>query len=405
MEDTMRHWALRGLLLLILTPTIWAQNPCSKTIVDNATKAKAIRKKLLAIEVKELDMDIPAAAGAMILRLKDALAETIDAVMKCQAANADPKAIERQFAEALDVNQPEKPFHPAAGPISSEVYGADWTISVRRPTNKPELIQAEAHFGIECGYDSILMIYEHQHGSWQRLLRWQSKEYKHIGGAFGDFFDSVILPQSGLGASMLVAVAHGTPWCTSRFSRFAIDVLQPGKDLPQVLFKMEESFSRGDIGHSLKATRDGFELRIERSSLDLEGVFTRTGIFRYKVSEGKVERIQPIARNGRDFVDEWLQTDWKDASQWCAPDALQELKRVQSSMKKEGWLDFHYGAVRACSNDSKHFQVELENQAGKARYFQIRSGDNSFTMLSVTERADRHCKGQDIMKVAGGATN
>ena len=50
---------------------------------------------------------------------------------------------------------------------------------------------------------------------------------------FGDFFLSAIVsePCTPIGTpkfKMVLVVAHGTPWCTSRFSGFHIDLLSPG---------------------------------------------------------------------------------------------------------------------------------------------------------------------------------
>jgi hypothetical protein len=160
----------------------------------------------------------------------------------------------------------------------------------------------------------------------------------------------------------------------------------------------------------MKQTTDGFELRMEVYTPDTT-LITRPGIYRYRVTATEFERVQPIALNGRDFVDEWLQSPWSDSKNWSATTGLPQLEAVHPKFefledpKTKDWPSFTYGPVRTCSDSKAHFQVELdeewfENQKtrpDKPTYFQIQTGINSFTMLSASAQPDPHCTGPDIM--------
>lgn len=106
-------------------------------------------------------------------------------------------------------------------------------VAVKRPANKPELMTVEWSFGIDCGNDSVLLVYEFDHG-WKRIVRWQSGDYSEISGAFGDFFQYAVVPLGAAG-DWAVAVAHGHPWCTSRWSGFDLDVISPAHNRSQQL--------------------------------------------------------------------------------------------------------------------------------------------------------------------------
>lgn len=46
------------------------------------------------------------------------------------------------------------------------------------------------------------------------------------------------------------------------------------------------------------------------------GVHSRQAIRHYSIDQDQVQRIDPLALNPRDFVDEWLTHDWRAAAFW-----------------------------------------------------------------------------------------
>jgi hypothetical protein len=170
------------------------------------------------------------------------------------------------------VNEPKEDTQtPAANENIGGFYGRGLQITVTRPETERQVITVTASFGIDCGTDSMLLMYERRAGIWRQSLRWQSADYNEISGAFGDFFQVAVLPQGQQG-QWLAAVAHGTPWstwrarpggsspgCTSRWSGFALDLIQPARDgAPQrVLQNMKHGYVR-ENEPVIKYRADGF---------------------------------------------------------------------------------------------------------------------------------------------------
>ncbi len=203
-------------------------------------------------------------------------------------------------------------------------------------------------------------------------MRWQSGDYEAIKEAFGDFFEYFVLPQPS--GKWLVAAAHGTPWCSSRFSAFAVDLIQPVRDKApqQTLQHLDYGYSR-DEGVVPKIRPDGFELRMQVNSLDLD-LLTRRGIYRFQLIDNRLERIQPIAINGRDFVDEWLQVPWANAKRWSDPANLDNLAKESDFFnykKNPSRPMVSYGLVRGCSDNLKHFQVKLDLDQAQLTIFKF----------------------------------
>ncbi|MGO8756895.1 MAG: hypothetical protein ACLQG3_02110 [Terracidiphilus sp.] len=403
------------LLLLLAFPAALAAQPCAQPDLKAAVQqVKAVQSRLLAFKLEdEMDEDVPAPLQNQIGDFKDALAALADAAVACAPANADPKSLETTLAKLLDANQPEveEVYDPNKPPRLDQVYGSGLKVKVSRPANQPQILLVELNFGIGCGFDSILLAYEQSGGAWKQVLRWESPAYDSVDAAFGDFFDYQVLPRAGA-KDGLIAVAHGHPWCTSNLSAFDIDLLEPSADATpqQALFHKDLDYRR-DTDSVMKPEPGGFELRMTGSSID-PNIVMRPVIYRFQLEGSQLVRVQPIADNGRDFVDEWLESQWDDASRWSAASGLQQLEQVhgkimalQDPNAKESPL-LAFGPVRGCTDAKAHYQVELDEEwvddKGNSRpdsptYFQIEEGNNSFTMLSATASADPRCTGPDIM--------
>jgi len=406
----MRPLVICGCLFLLIATQVRAQEACSHESLQNATaRFKSTQQKLLAVKVgyEGMDTDVQPSTRKLIHEFKDALAATVAEYMSCTPKDvSDVKQIEVALTGLLGGNWPGSPTSSTpgtAGEFVDQIYGSHLSLSVARPSSHSELVIVKFIFGINCGDDNMLLVYERRSGRWSRVLFWQSGDYTTIGGAFGDFFSYLIVPRGGPD-DWVLAVAHGMPWCTSRWSGFDVDVIQPAHgDAPQrLLFHREAGYVR-DEDVEMKLRPGGFEIRAKTGSIDME-IMTRKVIYSYRLVDGTVQRVQPVALNGRDFVDEWLKTDWKEAEQWSAQQNAQSLREMHAQINElrspgtKNWTSFTYRAVRACSVDPGHFQVELDQDPGVPTYFQIRQGNNYFEMLSDAREPDPKCNGPDLMR-------
>ncbi|MBR8397733.1 hypothetical protein KDW65_14065 [Burkholderia cenocepacia] len=326
---------------------------------------------------------------------KQALVGAIDARLVCSDEHVEAVALKRTLAATLGV--PAQPAQPKTG---ESAFGRNPDVDVTRDGTSRPLLFVRAGFDIACGDDNLLTAYAWENGRWQRALRWQADEYKDIGGAYGGGFWFGALPGGQ------VAVVHGTPWCSSRWSRFGADVIAPanGSAAQRTLFHTAHGYVIDDDSIRFKVRADGFELRTTVGSLDGD-VMTRPGIFRYRVDGDTVQRVQPAAANGRDFVDEWLKVDDVLAREWSEPEAAGTALKARQTFNAESKapdIGFAYGPVRGCSDSKDRFQVELDltGKGGETvarRYALIRQERNGFTMLGLRNASEPACRGADLM--------
>ncbi|WP_158883953.1 hypothetical protein [Rhodanobacter sp. L36] len=393
----------RNLIAIVLAWLAWTPLHAATNCLLAAPLATVAQAQahLQAQPVEDMDTDVPPAVRTDIRMLKDALTAWIDARLACaDSAKPDVASMQTELTASLKNLQPK--------PDASAPYGSDIIVSVQQPENAPQWLLVQLGFSIECGDDNLLLVYASRDGAWRPAMRWRSGEYDKISGAFGAGFKTLVLS----GATPRLVVFHGTPWCTSRWSGFDLDVLASGAkvDSPHSLFHQQHGYVIGDAEPALKPKADGFELRAEVGMRDMD-VMTRTGIFRYRIDGNTVTRVQPVALNGRDFVDEWLQVEWHEAKEWSDPSALHELGRMHAELAadygaKNNSKSFTFGAVRSCTDDRNVYQVQLdlaplESQGdSESRYFRIRSDTNSFSMLSISPTPSPSCRGGDLMKKA-----
>jgi hypothetical protein len=396
-------------LLAALVPlSAISQQSCSKPVLQSAAQqVRAAQIQLLAYKIEDGDERVPADLQAEIRAMKDALAAGVDAVMQCAHLDATSTSLENSLTDFLiEAKPPRRTVPPGAKDF---VYGKELRLKVVMPEQAKNLTLVELHFDIVCGFDSMLLGYEKQDGAWKRTLRWESPAYDTVGKAFGDMFKYEVLPQVS-SHDWLIAVAHGSPWCTSNFAFFDVDLLEPvsGHSGLRVLDHKKLFYWR-DEDTAMKLTSGGFQLHATGLSIDTD-VVRRPVIYRFQVANEKLVRVQPVANNGRDFVDEWLQSPWNDAARWSTAQSLADLQQIHEKLSKlhsgEDSPLSNYGAVRSCADSKAHYQVELDenwidakgkSSPGPTTYFQIEVDKNSATMLSASATKDPRCTGADIM--------
>jgi hypothetical protein len=407
----MRWCVLAGFVFLAMGAGVRADEGCSQEHLKVvAEKVKAGQAELLGVSVGYggVDTGVPVATQNLIRGFKDGLAAAADAFMDCERGGAtDAKGLESRLADLLGANRADSVRNPAADTAAAdrtvdEIYGAELSLAVRREGHDPPLISLKIGFDIPCGVDEMLLIYESSGNGWRRMIRWQSDPYSQISGAFGDFFEYAVFGERR-GDDWRVAVAHGKPWCSSSYSGFDLDVLRPATGAiasQQTVFHQEAAYWR-DMDSTLHGEPDGFTLRLNVNSLSTD---RKVAIYHYRMHQGQVHRYQPVAENARDFLDEWIQTDWNEAADWTARPNLKSLAREHDILvdfidKFESKTpEFAFGPVQACSGKQKMVQVELGGApTGWFKYFQIEQGKDSFTLVSGSNAPDPKCTGPDLM--------
>jgi hypothetical protein len=426
----MKH--LSWILPLSFAVSCPAQNLCNPNALSQAAaRVLILQNELGQTKVDEMDVSVPPTVAVKITQLKDALSHASDAALACAEPSENPIELQKRLAQMLHANAPEPPANTAISKDDHRYdeilgsYGHNLRVQVSRPPAVAGVLLIQYFTNIECGADSMLLAYELRDGTWMQKLRWQSPPLKMISDAFGDFFVSAALPDSSAlentNSKWRLVVAHGTPWCTSRFSNFKIDLLSPGPDpaSPRVLWHTEREYSRDEFEPRIKSSANTFELRLNADcmSFDPANCFERRVIYRYSVDgNDHVHRVGPLANNARGFVAEWLIAPWIESQNLSAAESATTLQKVHDQFapsfkpNDDQYTSHGYGPVQACATP-RTFQVQIDSTLEKivpgkpdgeseplaTHYFHVREVKNGYVMLSAPTEPDPTCSGANLM--------
>jgi hypothetical protein len=371
-----------------------------------AEQVRSARKNLLALPVGDgLQTDVSPVAQEAIASMKNSVSEFVRSYMRCAPAQFDTAAAEKNLMTLVGGYQ-----MPSGEVISNDhlppdfgKYGFELYFGVRQ-SQSPRLVSITADFSIECGGDTVLLIFAPKDGSWSEALHWQTKPYNTVAGGTMAF-DYGISPVDESGG--WYAVIHTiAPWCSSTWSSIRYEVLRPTADAlkPRVLMSKSDFMWWGNDDYGkVTVGRNEFELRFHSSSID-GGVHNRVFIRHYSVMGNTVRRTQPVAVSPRDFVDEWIVSPWSEASTWSSEVFMPELWQAHDKWSRNEKADnrlLEFCSVRKCSGDS--YQVEVCEETGKnftvshSSYFEV-AGSGPFMMTHVSASPNPECKGRDLLE-------
>jgi hypothetical protein len=371
-----------------------------------AAQLDLIRKGLLQLPIGDgLQADVSPAAQQKIAAMKTAIGSFISAYVLCVPAQPDAGKINQDLSALGHAYEMPTGITPIEKiPPDFGKYGFELWFKTRVFENPP-LLGIVAGFSIECGGDTVLLLFAPNGGSWKEVLRWQKEPYATVAGGTMAF-DYGVSPPDDYGHWFLIT--HDiAPWCSSTWSEIRYSVLRSAANpiRPKTLFSADDPMWWGNEDYgSLTVEKEGFDLRFHSASID-GGVHDRVRIRHFSVVGDAVYRTQPVADSPRDFVDEWIVSPWQEAAEWSSHPALSELGKSHaewSKRKESKHKLLEYYSMRRCSNGPDHYQVEMGLETGpkfgasRSFYFQVQGGA-VYTMLRVSEKPDTTCSGPNLL--------
>ena len=257
--------------------------------------------------------------------------------------------------------------------------------------------------GIECGFDESAYAYRQSDGRWQRF--WQSEQ--------NDYRKDVYRPQT----LVAVLISRGRPdpvfrnehvdksehliltlgcesWCMSNWHDVYYRVWQTADRYsePKLLLTGSE-WAWVEDEPPIAGTVDPDGALVEYIvNNNLSPGWHRPETRCYKVRDGRMVRVDPIAMGPRSFVAEWLNRPWKEAVAWTEPGH----RAVLEQHRKGGEPVRH--SMHCQQQDL--WQVHLERGMGlkdpEEDYFLVRwRPPYHFTMVNVSDQPWPGCKQED----------
>jgi hypothetical protein len=296
-----------GLLTFGFAIPLAAQTSCTPDALASAAKSvAAVRHQLHEQSVPENDPNVPAGVAAQLGQLKQALAASAEAAFACANGSASPDSLQKQLADALHAN-----VASATGTVETRgkrdfgAYGSDLSVQVFQLFGRPKFVEVDFRYGVECGDDNLLMVFEAADDSasspWHESLNWSAPAYTTVSDALGDFAMLTPLTGSFKSPNWRFLVAHGHPGCgTTRQSRFDLDLLSPAADpaKPRVDWHFEHPYTEDHVVPRLATTEDTVEFRIQHEGKTAKGGAAADALesFRFHLTaNGQLEPVSAAA--------------------------------------------------------------------------------------------------------------
>ena len=396
----MRSFLLLAAVLVAAGGPVYSAADCTANDAEcRGAAVRAARERLAAIPLNESDTLVKPEARGAIEALKDRIVDYILSAVPQLATDATAETAQRRLNEQGGAVEDVRDFSlPGAAP---DRHGASLSYQVTRQRGHPFLMVVIARFGIMCGEDSLFFIFERTDRGARPLIVRRSAPLIEISGAWENL-QFALSPRDERGR-WYVAMSHTPPWCQSVWRSLTYDLARPGAEptRPDVFFsRTVEHNIDSDVPLALRAGTNRLQVEHDGGIRDVL-INRRRHVETYAIAGRAVRRIQPVAFNVRDFVDEWLSAGWAEASGWsaAAPSLAVAHRTVRAALYTEhGPSTFR--AIRRCSPDLHDVQLgpdPLDREAdGLLSWHFLVRGRGPYRLERAERNREAACAGPDV---------
>jgi hypothetical protein len=264
--------------------------------------------------------------------------------------------------------------------------------------------------GEECGYAEAVYAYAQDESQWKRLFDTQ------VAGKKRDLPDYVMdisvepaTDQPSSAAYYILTDSHGD-WCSSNWHdvQYQLHFVDLRKHFLTTMMDTDAYAMTGDMGslkdgmeygNFAKLSTHSLSLRFITSSINWRTAHTHPAILNYRLDGMNFHRVQPVAEDPEDFIEEWLISPWNVSSEWTQADHRSDLyrryKSLQSFVKKRSGIE-SMDAGHNCDKESDLRQVEFtfgdKNKNPLTLYFLLRRDKpEEFMLMDITPSPRSDC--------------
>jgi hypothetical protein len=277
-------------------------------------------------------------------------------------------------------------------------FGSIDHVRTSRPPGDPDRLLVNVGIDVPCGFDDAVYVYDYSQGSPRRILA--SRGARDHGEIVSDVLFSK-LDESG---SRLILILRSGVQCGSTWNMLAYDLFRLSAGAPEAV-----PILSGEHGIWFGAEHP-YQVRLELNDLLMEirdrsidpVIHNRAHILHYKVEDTAVTRIDPVALQPQDFVDEWLNQPWEVMESRSAAAEDGKLKLWHEFLSGD-FVGGEFSLVQACSNEPGQWQVGVDMSFIRGKqlpdplpvYFLVQQlGQYQFKMTGISFDPEVSCPGE-----------
>ncbi len=284
---------------------------------------------------KEPDSGGPRGATPQLTVAKHQLRDWIETQLRSLPRGGDEGGIERKLNSELrdaglacrDDSTPGQELCP------------DWTnlgfVGNVRLRRDGVFLVVQTALGIECGYDESAYLYSWSDEGWRRV--WLTEQNDYAEKKYKPQVISSVLISPYSRENDYVVLTLGTEsWCSSNWHEVYYRAFRLGPDLQAapLIEGAEFAFLGSAVPLRGSVTRSDVLVEFDGQSIDGE-ILVRSVVRHFAIDRDKVRRVAPLATIPRDFVDEWLTTEWSKAALWSESDNRRSTRDWHTKLHKD----------------------------------------------------------------------
>jgi len=237
--------------------------------------------------------------------------------------------------------------------------------------------------GIVCECDQSVYLYEWLGDHWSR--RFESEQNGYGKRDYRpQWVKGELSPPDGTGQRLFLTVGFN-PACWSVWQEGYFRLFRIGPRIVPLLDWQQSMLNIGeDVNHKVAAD----EILLEFGSTGIEPGFSRRHVLHFRVDDDRVMRIEPLALQPVDFVDEWLSQKWAFIAEWTDP----RLRKMHETLRRVGVDEYTF--AQPCASRTSDWQVGVNSKRLGDVYFLVQDGgDYRYRMLDVSRRRQPGCPG------------
>jgi len=249
-----------------------------------------------------------------------------------------------------------------------------------------------------CGEDQSAYAYQWTADQWHRFWESEQNDYRE-GKYFPQMFDEVAISPADGGQDAdrnehLILTLGSAPWCSSNWHDVYYRVWQTKSK--QGLLLLLDGKEWAYVADSIRGSVDRDQVAFEYTVGSIPFDSSLRAVRHYVLSDGRLQRVDPVALNTGWFTLFWLTYDWPEIVAWTADDSRTKLKERHQTLRKS--FESFSGPTLHCTKHADQWQVSANygKDGDQQVYFLIRwRPPYRFTMLAAGEKPWADCTEED----------
>lgn len=300
-----------------------------------------------------------------------------------------------QRSKLTDSDVPQDDFKP--GLISR--------VTLSRPPEDQDKLAITVGVGVPCGDDDAVYIYDYSLGEPRRIL--ESHGTRDHDESIADVRFS---KRDAIGNQLILtlrdAVQCGSSWNMLSYDLFRLSAT--ANAAVPILHDEQGIWFGAEKPYQVRLEPDELLMEVRDRSIDA-GIHNRPHVLHFNTAGAAAERLDPVALQPQDFVDEWLTRPWSEMESRSAEDGGGKLKKWHDFLAGD-FIAGDFQFVQQCRQKTDQWQVgiDLDWVQGKqlpedlSLYFLVQQSDQyAFKMVGISFDRQEGCPGESQPNLDG----